>query len=197
MASRPGSPGGRGPFSPSARAAAGTRESWPLCAAVGSEIDAAELRSVLDEEIDRLPAAFRRAVVLCCLEGKTQEDAARELGWTKGTVSGRLARAKELLRARLTRRGFAPSPMVVGTLLAQNNAKAAVPASLASGAVRQAVGVLLSRAETLAASGAVVALARWSALRDAAEQTETHCRHLAVPRHPCQRRGVVGACPGR
>ncbi|MGO9469602.1 MAG: sigma-70 family RNA polymerase sigma factor [Isosphaeraceae bacterium] len=132
-----------------------------LCAAVGSEIDAAELRSVLDEEIDRLPAAFRRAVVLCCLEGKTQEDAARELGWTKGTVSGRLGRAKELLRARLTRRGFAPSPMVVGTLLAQNNAKAAVPASLASGAVQQAVGVLLSRAETLAASGAVVALARW------------------------------------
>ena len=63
---------------------------------------------MLDEEIDQLPAAYRRAVVLCYLEGKTQEDVARELGWTKGTVSGRLARAKDMLRARLTRRGFAP-----------------------------------------------------------------------------------------
>jgi RNA polymerase sigma factor (sigma-70 family) len=127
---------------------------------VGSELEAGELRSVLDEEVDRLPAAYRRAVVLCYLEGKTQEDAARELGWTKGTVSGRLARAKDLLRARLTRRGFAPSSLLVGTLLAQENAAAAVPAALASAAVRQAVGVVLSRAETLAASGAVIALAR-------------------------------------
>ncbi len=115
---------------------------------------------MIDEEVDRLPAAYRRAVVLCYLEGKSQEDAACELGWTKGTVSGRLARAKDLLRARLTRRGFAPSSMLVGTLLAPENAEAAVPASLARGSVRQAVGVLLSRAETLAASGAVAALAR-------------------------------------
>jgi RNA polymerase sigma factor (sigma-70 family) len=93
-------------------------ESAPECATVGSAIDVAELRSVVDEELDRLAAAYRRAIVLCSLEGKTQEDAARELGWTKATISGRLARAKDLLRARLTRRGFAPSPMVVGTLLA-------------------------------------------------------------------------------
>jgi len=129
-------------------------------ATVGSEIDAAELRSVLDEEIGRLPGAYRRAVVLCCLEGKTQEDAARELGWTKGTVSGRLARAKELLRARLSWRGFALSPMLAGSSLAQENAEVVVPVSLASGALRQAASVLLGRTEPLAASGAVVALAR-------------------------------------
>ena len=131
-----------------------------LCAFAGSEIDAAALRSVVDEELGRLPVVYRRAVVLCLLEGKTQEDAARELGWTKGTVSGRLARAKGLLRARLTRRGFAPSPMVLGALLAQENAESAVPASLTSAAVRQAVSVLLGRPETVATSGAVVALAR-------------------------------------
>src|SRR5262249_50511698 len=73
--------------------------SLALRAPKGNEIDIAELRSVLDEEVDRLPAAYRQAVVLCYLEGKTQEDAARELGWSKGTVSGRLARAKDLLRA--------------------------------------------------------------------------------------------------
>ena len=42
------------------------------------------------EEINRLPSADRRAVVLCYFEGMTQESAACELGWTKGTVSGRL-----------------------------------------------------------------------------------------------------------
>jgi RNA polymerase sigma factor (sigma-70 family) len=137
----------------------GPREMAP-CTARGSEIELVELRSVLDEELDRLPAAYRRAIVLCYLQGKSQEDAARELGWTKGTVSGRLARAKDLLRARLTRRGFAPFMVPLASLFAPQSAEAVVPASLVSGAVRQATGVLLSRAETLAAPGAVVALAR-------------------------------------
>jgi RNA polymerase sigma factor (sigma-70 family) len=131
-----------------------------LCIADESDYAAAELRAVLDEEINRLPGAYRRAVVLCYLQGKTQEDAARELGWTKGTVSGHLARAKDLLRSRLTRRGFAPSPLVIGALLDRENAETAIPDSLATGAVQQAMDVLLNRAQMLAASGAVDALAR-------------------------------------
>ena len=130
------------------------------CATKGSGIDIAELRSVLDEEIDQLPAAYRRAVVLCYLEGKTQEDAARELGWSKGTVSGRLARAKDMLRARLTRRGFAPSAALMGLILTEETVSAAVPASLAEGAVRSAVSVILGRGEVLAASSTVMALAK-------------------------------------
>jgi RNA polymerase sigma factor (sigma-70 family) len=124
------------------------------------EIDLVELRSVLDEEVGRLPAAYRRAVVLCYLEGKRQEDAARELGWTKGTVSGRLARAKEILRARLIRRGFAPSAGLVGLLLSDATVSAAVPASLAEGAVRCASSAVLGRGEGIAASSAVLGLAR-------------------------------------
>ena len=124
-----------------------------------NEADTVELRAVLDEEIGRLPAVYRKAVVLCYLEGKTQEDAARELGWTKGTVSGRLARAKDLLRARLIRRGIAPSSGLLGTLLAHENASAAVSAPLTNATVRAALGVVLGRTETFAVSGSVAALA--------------------------------------
>ena len=123
------------------------------------EADAAELRAVLDEEIERLPAAYRRAVVLCYLEGKTQEAAALELGWTKGTVSGRLARAKDLLRARLTRRGFAPSAGLTGIFLAGEEARSAVPAAMTRDAVRAGLNAVLGRTEVIAASGAVAALA--------------------------------------
>jgi RNA polymerase sigma factor (sigma-70 family) len=131
-----------------------------LQAPEGSDPATRELRAVLDEEADRLPEVYRRAVVLCYLEGKTQEDAARELGWSKGTVSGRLARAKDLLRARLTRRGFAPSVGLVARMLSEGVAPPTPPAALVDGAVRFAVGVVLGRGEILAASNTAMALAR-------------------------------------
>ncbi|MFO0951835.1 MAG: RNA polymerase sigma factor [Isosphaeraceae bacterium] len=61
------------------------------------------------EEVDRLPAPAREAVVLCYLEGLTHEQAAARLGWPVGTVRSRLARARDRLRDRLERRGYAPA----------------------------------------------------------------------------------------
>jgi RNA polymerase sigma factor (sigma-70 family) len=61
---------------------------------------------VLREEVSRLPARYRQPVVLCYLDGKTNQEAAAQLGCPVGTIKGRLWRARQTLRDRLIRRGF-------------------------------------------------------------------------------------------
>src|SRR5262245_24028447 len=89
-----------------------------------------DLQPVLDEEVQGLPETCRDAFVLCYLEGKTYEETARQLGCRPGAISRRLARARELLRVRLTRRGLALPAGVLTAALSQQTAPAAVPAAL-------------------------------------------------------------------
>jgi RNA polymerase sigma factor (sigma-70 family) len=90
-----------------------------------------ELRGVLHEELGHLPERYRAPLVLCYLEERSLEEAARLLGWSRGAVKGRLERGRERLRGRLTRRGLALSAGLVAAGLTRNAASARVPALLA------------------------------------------------------------------
>jgi RNA polymerase sigma factor (sigma-70 family) len=101
-----------------------------------------DLSVSLHQEIERLPERFRLPVVLCDLEGMTRDQAADVLRCTEGAVRGRLAKGRELLKRRLTRRGF--------TLAVPMAAPGAIPAGLVATTVRAAAG---------GASGVAAALA--------------------------------------
>jgi RNA polymerase sigma factor (sigma-70 family) len=106
-----------------------------------AEVSARELVAAVDEEVQRLPEAYRLPVILCCLEGRTREETAALLGWTAGAVKGRLERGRARLHARLVRRG-----LTLGTALAAVEVSRLAPAEVpAEGTVRAALAFAAGR----------------------------------------------------
>jgi RND family efflux transporter MFP subunit len=97
-----------------------------------------DLRPILDEELHRLPERLRRPFVLCYLEGKTNEEAAREIGCPAGTIYSRLARGRDVLRRRLLRRGVTLSAVALTAALAEHTAEAAPAIPMVRSAVAAA-----------------------------------------------------------
>src|SRR5205823_2981940 len=110
--------------------------------------------------------------VLCVLSGKSKPEAAAALGWKEGTVSSRLAQAREKLRARLFRRGVTLSAVLSGLAISENGAVTAVPAALVEVTRRSAVAYALGQAVAEAPAALARAVLRGMSL--------ARLRHLGI-----------------
>ena len=91
-----------------------------------------EFLTALDEELLRLPEKLRGPLVLCFLQERTQDEAAKQLGVSLSTLKRRLDAGRELLRVRLNGRGVELSAALAAMGLT-------VPSATADAAVRAAV----------------------------------------------------------
>ncbi len=126
------------------------------------DIERRDLARAIHEEVERLPGPFRAAVVLCDLEGRPHEEAARQMGCAVGTVKSRLARGRGRLRDRLVRRGLAPASAAI---LGAEVASATAPAGWAASATRAAVSATASRGVGLGSTVAWSRTWRFHAMR--------------------------------
>jgi len=128
-------------------------------AAVSDQTAAAdrEIGEVIDQELYRLPSKYRSPIVLCYLEGQTHEEAARQLKWPIGTVKGRLARARDLLRSRLVRRGMTPSSLALTSALSRDST-AAVHRELLDRTVKASLKLALGQATAQVVSSSIASL---------------------------------------
>jgi RNA polymerase sigma factor (sigma-70 family) len=126
----------------------------------GAEPSPADLReatALLDQEINKLSEKYREVLSLCCLQGKTNEQAAHELGCPVGTVAVRLSRARDQLRTRLGRCGLALSTAQLANLLAETARAMPVPATLLRSTVAAATVLPAGGTPAGAFSSAVLA----------------------------------------
>jgi RNA polymerase sigma factor (sigma-70 family) len=103
-----------------------------------AELTARDAVQIIDEEVQRLPTTYRLPVILCCLEGLSQEEAARRLGWTPGSVKGRLERGRKRLHQQLTRRGLGLAAALTVAEVSRG-AAAGLPGTLLASTVKTAV----------------------------------------------------------
>jgi RNA polymerase sigma factor (sigma-70 family) len=118
----------------------------------------------LDAALARLSDRDRRPILLCDLAGHSRAEAAAELGIAEGTLSSRLARAREKLRRKLGRLGVSLSAAHLAAGLV-SDATATVPASLIEST--RAVSTIVpvhELAEGVVRGMALANFTKWSAI---------------------------------
>jgi RNA polymerase sigma factor (sigma-70 family) len=109
----------------------------------------AEVKTGLDEELQRLPARYREVLILCYLEAKTRDEAAVQLGVKLSTVHGRLERGRKLLAERMSRRGLTLSAGLVAVAVAPDTVQSAIRAAALFAAQRPIAAVVSPRVLSL------------------------------------------------
>jgi RNA polymerase sigma-70 factor (ECF subfamily) len=148
-----------------ARGRAARRSGQELTAAAEAEAPAVDdmtwrdLQRVLHEELSRLPEKYRAPLLLCYWEGRTQEEAAAQLGWRKGTLKDRVQRARDLLRGWLTRRGVTLSAGLVTALLCERAGTTAEAFTLVHSTTRAALAFAAGNKAVTGGFSAATALA--------------------------------------
>lgn len=117
-----------------------------------------EVRQVLHEELSRIAERYGEPLVMCYLEGATQQRAAAWLGLAERTVRERLERGRELLRLRLVRRGLGPAGILTVAAWPVAKISAAVAPILADSTVKAAISIAAGGAATSVVSAKVAAL---------------------------------------
>lgn len=130
-----------------------------LPTSMANDITVRELGVILHAELQRLPEAFRAPLLLSYWEGKTRDEAADQLGMTANTFKKRLERARNLLGARLARRGIAPSVAMLAMLLSDNGVKAAISSVLIQNTAKAALAYAAGTLATGGATASALALA--------------------------------------
>jgi RNA polymerase sigma factor (sigma-70 family) len=118
------------------------RHEWTVAGQAAASAEAEyqdEHTSVLHDELNRLPDKYRAPLVLCYFEGLSHEQAARQLRWPVGTVRSRLARGRDQLRSRLTRRGLPSSIVLLAKGPCAQTASAAISPALATATAHAAL----------------------------------------------------------
>jgi RNA polymerase sigma factor (sigma-70 family) len=115
-----------------------------------------ELSAHIDDAVARLPKHYRIPFILCCVQGRTQAQAAALLGCPPGTIAVRLSRARQRLRVRLSRQGFA---LTAGAL--SGLAAAAPSQALAASVSRSALQSLVSLPVATFMEGVCRAMMLW------------------------------------
>ncbi len=127
--------------------------------APADELSWREVRTILDEEIVRLPEIYRNVFVLCCLEELSRAEAARRLGVNENTLSSRLAEARKRLQKQLARRGVERTAVLAAITLAAQAAPA-LPSVLISTTAKAALATVFGKGTAGLVSTDVLGLAK-------------------------------------